>query len=133
RRRTRRVSSTSDATTVSARQGVGSQGLRSGPAYRFGVLGPLLVERDGARVGCASGQQRALLAVLLAGRQPGSRDRLIDELWGERPPPTAVKALSVILSRLRAQIGDAVVYRAGAYELSVGEYELDADRLSALV
>jgi predicted ATPase/DNA-binding SARP family transcriptional activator len=105
----------------------------TGSAYRFGVLGPLLVERDGEAVAIASGQQRALLAVLLAARQPISRDRLIDELWGERPPPSAVKALSVILSRLRAQIGDAVVYRAGAYELSVGEYELDADRLSALV
>ena len=101
--------------------------------YRFGVLGPLSVERDGQTLPIASGRQRTLLAVLLAAGGPVSRDQLIDELWGERAPATAGKALSVFISRLRAQIGDVVAYRAGAYQLSAGDYELDADRFAALV
>ncbi len=105
----------------------------SGPAYRFGVLGPLLVERDGVPLAVASGHQRALLSVLLAVGQPVSRDRLIDELWGDRPPASAAKAVHVFVSRLRAQIGDVVVHGSGGYVLSAGAHELDAARFSSLV
>jgi predicted ATPase/DNA-binding SARP family transcriptional activator len=101
--------------------------------YRFGVLGPLTVQRDGQTLPIASGRQRTLLAVLLAAGGPVSRDQLIDQLWGERAPATAGKALSVFISRLRAQVGDVVAYRAGAYQLSAGDYELDADRFASLV
>jgi predicted ATPase/DNA-binding SARP family transcriptional activator len=105
----------------------------AGPAYSFGVLGPLLVERDGQPLPVASGHQRTLLALLLASDQPVARDRLIDELWGESPPPTAAKALSVFLSRLRAQLGEVIVFSGGAYRLEAGDFELDANRLRALL
>jgi predicted ATPase/DNA-binding SARP family transcriptional activator len=101
--------------------------------YSFGVLGPLLVERDGVPLPMASGHQRTLLALLLASDQPIARDRLIDELWGESPPPTAGKALSVFLSRLRAQLGDVIVFSAGAYRLAAGDFELDAERFRSLL
>jgi predicted ATPase/DNA-binding SARP family transcriptional activator len=102
-------------------------------AYRFGVLGPLLVERDGEPVTLSSGHQRALLALLLAEGQPVPRDRLIDELWGERAPASAVKALHVHLGRLRGHIGDVIVRRPAGYELATGDYELDARRFTALL
>jgi predicted ATPase/DNA-binding SARP family transcriptional activator len=101
--------------------------------YSFGVLGSLLVERDGRPLPMASGHQRTLLALLLASDQPIPRDRLIDELWGESPPPSAGKALSVYLSRLRAQLGDVIVFSAGAYRLAGGDFELDAERFRSLV
>jgi predicted ATPase/DNA-binding SARP family transcriptional activator len=103
------------------------------PAYSFGVLGPLLVERDGQSLFVASGHQRTLLALLLASDQPIARDRLIDELWGESPPPTAAKALSVFLSRMRAQLGEVIVFSGGAYRLEAGDFELDANRLRTLL
>jgi DNA-binding SARP family transcriptional activator len=52
------------------------------------ILGALDV-RDGQRVvRLGGGKQRALLADLAIHRgQPLPPDRLIDDLWGERPPP----------------------------------------------
>ena len=55
---------------------------------RFGVLGPLAVwTDDGAPVAVPGRKVRALLADLLVhdGR-PVPADRLVDDLWGERPP-----------------------------------------------
>ena len=68
----------------------------------YRVLGPLEV-LDGERsLPLAGAKQRALLALLLLhANQMLSRDRLIDELWGEEPPETAVQSLHVYVSRLR--------------------------------
>ena len=68
----------------------------------YRILGPLEVS-DGDRPLALGGEkQRALLAVLLlhAG-EVVSADRLIDDLWGERSPPGAPKALQAHISRLR--------------------------------
>jgi DNA-binding SARP family transcriptional activator len=51
-------------------------------------------------------RQGALLAVLLL--EPGravSRSRLIDEIWGDDPPPTAVNALQFHVAALRRALG----------------------------
>jgi predicted ATPase/DNA-binding SARP family transcriptional activator len=85
-------------------------------------------------VNVTSGRQRAVLAMLLCSDQPVPRDRLIDELWGERPPPTAAKALSVFLSRLRSQLGDVIAREPDGYRISPGlEFELDASLFRHLV
>jgi predicted ATPase/DNA-binding SARP family transcriptional activator len=98
------------------------------------VLGPLVFERDGQTVPLPSGRQRSLLALLLlAGGVPLSRDRLIDELWGDRPPPSAVSALHVHLSKLRALLGGLLVSGTAGYALAAGQFELDAWRLDELV
>ena len=68
-------------------------------------------------------------------------DRLIDELWGERAPPTAAKSLQVHVSRLRAAFedsvangGDGVVLtRGGGYLVRVRPGELDRERFERLV
>jgi predicted ATPase/DNA-binding SARP family transcriptional activator len=101
---------------------------------RFGVLGPLEIERDREIVPLASGRQRVLLALLLmAGAESLSRDRLVEELWGERPPATAVEALHMHLSKLRRLLGGAVKRGAAGYALAPGSYELDVWRFDALV
>lgn len=100
---------------------------------RFGVLGPFVFERDGRVVPIASGRQRALLTLLLAESAPLSRDRLIDELWGERPPVSSVSALHVHLSKLRSLLGGLLVRGPAGYTLDLEGVELDAWRFDALV
>lgn len=101
---------------------------------RFGVLGPLLFERDGEPVVLPSGRQRTLLALLLLGGGVAlSRDRLIDELWGERPPASAMSALHVHLSKLRALLGGLLVLESAEYALKTGGFEVDVWRFDELV
>ena len=57
---------------------------------RFGLLGPLLVSRNGEELPVRGAKPRALLVALLieAGRQV-SADRLAAALWDDRAPRTA--------------------------------------------
>jgi predicted ATPase/DNA-binding SARP family transcriptional activator len=101
---------------------------------RFAVLGPLTLERDERSVALPGGHPRSLLALLLmAGGVPLSRDRLIDELWSERAPASAVSALHVHLSKLRDVLGDLVVREPAGYSLRAEQIELDCRRFDALV
>ncbi|MBD0282321.1 MAG: ABC transporter substrate-binding protein [Thermoleophilaceae bacterium] len=82
--------------------------------------------------------QRALLAVLLlhAG-EVVSVDRLIDQLWGDEPPATAVKTLQAHVSRLRRALNGAengrLETRGHGYVLHVRPGELDAERFRDLL
>ncbi len=106
----------------------------AGGVCRFGVLGPLVLEWDGRALPLPSGRQRSLLALLLLGGGVAlSRDRLIDELWGERPPASAISALHVHLSKLRALLGDLLVLEPAGYALRPGGFELDVWRFDELV
>jgi DNA-binding SARP family transcriptional activator len=106
----------------------------AGDVARFGVLGPLVFERDGQSVPLPSGRQRSLLALLLlAGGVPLSRDRLIDELWGDRPPPSAISALHVHLSKLRALLGGLLLLDTAGYALTPGGFVLDVWRFDDLL
>ena len=68
----------------------------------FRILGPLEVLDEGLPVPLGTLKERIVLAVLLLhANEVVSRERLIDDLWGAAPPPTAKKAVSVYLSKLR--------------------------------
>ena len=81
------------------------------------------------------GKQVVLLACLLIARgEVVSRDRLIDALWGERPPAAAVNALQVHVHGLRGRLGPARIERAGpGYRLRLEPGELDLERFELLV
>jgi DNA-binding SARP family transcriptional activator len=99
-----------------------------------GLLGPLVVRRDGSSVRIGSGKQRLVLGALAVAGRPVSPDELIDVLWAEEVPATAVGTLHTHVSRLRALIGgDAVVDVGGAYRLDLGGGELDSAAFAALV
>ena len=101
----------------------------------FRVLGSLEVVDGGREIPLGGAKQRAVLAILLlhAG-EVVSVDRLVDELWGERPPDTATKTVQVYVSRLRKALGDGVLLtRGGGYLLDLDPKQLDANRFERLV
>jgi YVTN family beta-propeller protein len=100
----------------------------------FRVLGPLEVVDGGHPLALGRPQQRALLSLLLVHRGEAlSSERLVDELWGERPPPTAIKIVQGYVSNLRRALGDGVlVTRGHGYLLRAEAGETDADRFEAL-
>jgi YVTN family beta-propeller protein len=101
----------------------------------FAVLGPVAVARDGRDLPLGGRKQRALLAILLLhANEVVSRDRLIDGLWGERPPATAAHTLDNYISRLRKTLGDGrPVRHPPGYLLHVQPAELDLDRFERLL
>jgi DNA-binding SARP family transcriptional activator len=108
----------------------------------FRILGQLEVLDEGRPIALGGSRQRALLALLLVhAGETLSTDRLIDELWGERPPVKAAKTVQMQISRLRkALAGDAghgsagvVVTRERGYQLVLDPDCLDAHRFERLV
>src|SRR5947208_2339709 len=104
----------------------------------FRILGPLEVLEDGNPVALGTLKERLVLGVLLLhANEFVSRERLIDELWGEAPPPTAHKAVNVYVSKLRKALGradaDPIATASGGYRLLVEPERLDASRMQVLV
>ena len=109
-----------------------------GTSLRFSILGPLAVEQDGAPIAISGRRQRALLLRLLLARgRSVAASRLIDDLWGGEPPPSATNTLQTYVSLLRRAFGDkeqAVLVRdAGGYRLALEPGALDIDRFEELV
>ena len=103
----------------------------------FRILGPLeLEDGDGRPVELGGRQQRLVLAMLLLNRNEAvSLDLLIDALWGEQPPPNAVKNVQIQISRLRKALEPqhALRTRANGYALEVAPGEVDVDRFERLL
>ena len=101
----------------------------------FRVLGPVEVRVDGGALALGGRKQRALLALLLLhANEPVSRDRLIEALWGDRPPPSVHQSIDSYVSRLRRVLGhDRLLRRSPGYTLVVEPGELDLARFEELV
>ena len=100
------------------------------------ILGSLEVEENGRTVDVGGARQRALLTILVLHRGTVvSADRLIDDLYGGRAPPTASKTLQAHISRLRKALGDGngLQTRAAGYTLDRATVFVDADRFTDLV
>ncbi|MEU9255523.1 AfsR/SARP family transcriptional regulator [Streptomyces sp. NPDC048270] len=110
----------------------------------FRVLGAVEVHdhRSGARIAPSGAKQRALLAALVVrAGEVLSADRLIDELWGDRPPAGAANALQAHVARLRRLLaplgGDgpgraAITTHPLGYLLRLGSARTDAQRFHRL-
>ena len=104
----------------------------------YRILGPLEVVDEGEPVSLGRLKERLVLAVLLL--HPNefvSRERLIDELWGESPPPTARKAVNVYVSQLRKVLTrnglDPIATADGGYRFRIEPGELDSIRMERLL
>jgi DNA-binding SARP family transcriptional activator/DNA-binding XRE family transcriptional regulator len=81
----------------------GQRGPR--PDVRIDVLGPLVATRFGRPVALGSVRQRAVLGLLVLHQDTWvHRDAIIELLWGERPPPSAVAEVLGYVNRLRGQL-----------------------------
>lgn len=104
----------------------------------FGLLGPLIVRREGASVPIAKGKQRALLAALLldVGHLVTIR-QLTDVLWGDTPPAMARAALHNQVRRLRDALDgvgrDRILTQPGGYLIHLEPGELDVMRMQDLL
>jgi predicted ATPase/DNA-binding SARP family transcriptional activator len=101
----------------------------------FRILGPLEVRRNGELVEVGGLRQRALLALLLLHPNEAlSADRLIEELWADKPPPTALHTVQVFVSRLRKALGAGSLLTKGhAYAAQIDPDSLDLRRFRSLV
>ncbi len=112
----------------------------------FRILGPFEVEHDGRSLPLGGRQQRTLLAVLLCrANEVVPVEEIIEELWASTPPPSAMKSVHVLVSKLRrtlegepseeaeASANGILLTRPHGYVLSVAPGELDLDLFQALL
>src|SRR5215218_182754 len=93
----------------------------------FRILGPLEVRDGESQVPVGGPKPRALLGVLLlSAGEVVSTARLADELWGERPPPTAEKLVAGYVHALRGALGgNTLVTQAPGYRVGIERHTLD--------
>ena len=98
----------------------------------FRVLGPLEMRIRGEVVALGGAKQRAVLAaLLLRAGEVVPVERLVDEVWGDDPPPSAAHTLESYVSRLRTVFnghGPTLVRRGTGYVLELHGSDLDASR-----
>lgn len=87
-----------------------------------------MVHDDGAEQS-VTGRQASALALLLAAHPDGlTRDRLIDQIWGEDQPVDPEASLHSVISRLRSIVGSDLAttpsgYRMRARSIDSAQYE----------
>lgn len=109
----------------------------------FRILGPIEVHDEGRPVPLPGGRARVLLVLLvLRAGEVVSTERLIDDLWGDDPPPTVQTALQGLVSSLRkrlepdrdARAAPTILRTVGTgYLLDVDALSVDANRFKALL
>ncbi len=99
------------------------------------LLGSLEVRDDDGPLPLGGAKQRALLALLLLhANHVVSRDRLVDELWGDSPPETAAQGVQVYVSRLRRLLpAETLLTRPPGYLLAAAPETIDLRRFERLV
>jgi DNA-binding SARP family transcriptional activator len=105
---------------------------RGGPW--IGLLGGVTAMLDGRDVDLGGPKQRALLALLAldAGRVV-SVERLVEGLWGERPPARAEVSLRSYASNLRRILDTPIENRRPGYVLDLDPADVDAHRFEQLI
>jgi DNA-binding SARP family transcriptional activator len=104
----------------------------------FRLLGPVVVHdgATGAGIVPSGPKQRALLATLVV--HAGERlpvDRLVEELWGDRPPANAQNALQAHVARLRRLLpapGEWISTLPTGYLMTLGHASTDVARFARL-
>lgn len=116
--------------------------MTSEPILRVQFLGPVRAWRGEHELGLGSPQQQAVLVLLLAARgNHVSVSAVVDALWGDRPPRTAVELVRTYVSRLRSCLGQNTGSRTGwaiqavgrGYVFTVDSPAIDASAFESLV
>jgi DNA-binding SARP family transcriptional activator/class 3 adenylate cyclase len=93
------------------------------------------VLREGRAISLGGVKQRGVLALLLLERnRVVPRDRLVDALWRDDPPPSAANSVQVYVSKLRKLLDDgALDTQAPGYVLHVDTGTVDVDHFELLL
>jgi DNA-binding SARP family transcriptional activator/tetratricopeptide (TPR) repeat protein len=112
-------------------------------SVRIQVLGSVRAWRDGAELELGPPGRRAMLALLaLAGGDAVARRELVDTLWGDRPPPSAVNVVQTHVKHLRRLLepgraphsGSGVLpHIGGGYAVRRDAVDVDLWRFRALI
>jgi DNA-binding SARP family transcriptional activator len=110
---------------------------------RINVLGPMRAWHDDEPIPLGPPAQRVVLGLLvLAGGQPVGLSGLIDAIWGDQPPASAVNVIQTHVKRLRRLLEPAraphsrselLPYLGDGYRLGVPEEQIDILRFRRLV
>ncbi len=104
----------------------------------FGVLGSLQVtDDDGEPVDVGGRQPRVLLtALVVAGGGPITADALIEAIWGDEPPRSALGTLQTYVSRLRRSLpergGPMIELEPGGYRMDLAGHRVDVELFDQL-
>ncbi|MET0817950.1 MAG: winged helix-turn-helix domain-containing protein, partial [Solirubrobacteraceae bacterium] len=100
-------------------------------------MGPVNASLEGRPVPLGATKQRAVLAMLaLEPNRVVPLERLVDGLWGERPPASATKMVQHYVSHLRRLLDGAdaeIVTHGRGYELRVAPEAIDVARFERLI
>lgn len=98
------------------------------------LLGPTQLRVDGQRIPLPAAKQRTLLALLaLHANEIVAAGRIIDELWGERAPPSAHKLVQTYIWQLRKLVGEPLRTRAPGYELALASENVDSSKFERML
>jgi DNA-binding SARP family transcriptional activator len=100
---------------------------------QFSVLGPVRLHRQGSETGAGQPRQCAVLAsLLLRAGKPVSLSKLVEDVWGDEAPPSAVGSVRTYVYRLRQALGEqsdsSVSLVDGGYLLHIQPDALDLNR-----
>ncbi len=108
----------------------------------FNVLGPIEVVADGAALELGGAKPRlVLLSLLMAENGVVSTDRLVEQVWGSRPPAKPHVTLRSYISNLRRALepersagqSRLLITRSPGYQLVVDDDDVDARRFTSLI
>jgi DNA-binding SARP family transcriptional activator len=103
-------------------------------SVEYRLLGPLEVLVDGRSVDVGPPRHRCVLVLLLThANAVVPAHQLVDELWGDTPPASAVNLVQGAVSALRKVVGkEAIATRGSGYALRVEPDALDLQRFERL-
>ncbi|HEY5686060.1 MAG TPA: BMP family ABC transporter substrate-binding protein [Acidimicrobiia bacterium] len=100
----------------------------------YRILGSLEARSNGHSIDLGPPKQRSLMALLLLhAEHVVPVDSIVEALWGDGPPETAVHSIQVYVSNLRKALPpDVIETRPAGYVFHLGTASLDADLLETL-
>ena len=110
-------------------------GVTVAAPLRIHLCGPLVVEREGARLDrqLPGNQGQLLFAYLTCNRhRPIRRPELINAIWPE-PPAAADSALNALISKLRRTLGPHVIVGRSSVQIRLGDSWVDIEAAAEAV
>lgn len=96
------------------------------------LLGPVEIRQDGVALPMAPLERNLLAVLALSFGRVLSTERIIDHLWGERPPAAPRSRVQGLVSSLRRKVGGALVTRQPGYLLNLPDGGCDLDNCETL-